>query len=270
MMFYINRDVGLIKGVMHMKITEKADYSYLFNSLNNNSSNNSIQNLNLSDYASIKNGSYTKLLKAYYAKENDADVEKKTDKTNNKVSEAEVEYTNISNDASKLREVSDKLIKKGTDSLFNEVDIKVTNEDGTITESKGYDKEKIYNSINDFVNQYNKFIKRASDSDSTNITRETQNLTKMVSSYGKQLSNIGITINNDNSLKLDEAAFKKSDMNRVKSLFQSNQSFAYLVSTRASLIGTTAESEKNKAKNYTSSGNYSQSYSAGNILNSII
>ncbi len=41
----------------------KQDYSYLFQSISGNS------NLNfLSDYASIKNGSYGKLMKAYYSK----------------------------------------------------------------------------------------------------------------------------------------------------------------------------------------------------------
>ena len=61
-------DVDSIKGVIKMKIAEKTDYSYLFNNLNNNAGSSSITNLNLSDYASIKNGSYTKLLKEYYAK----------------------------------------------------------------------------------------------------------------------------------------------------------------------------------------------------------
>ena len=46
----------------------KQNYSYLFQSLS--SSGGGMGNLNfLSDYASIRNGSYGKLLKTYYAKQ---------------------------------------------------------------------------------------------------------------------------------------------------------------------------------------------------------
>ena len=48
-----------------MKIRQ--DYSYLFSNIyNNNKNNNFMYDFNLSDYASIKNGSYKKVLKAYY------------------------------------------------------------------------------------------------------------------------------------------------------------------------------------------------------------
>ena len=50
---------------MSITIQARTDYSYLFSSLGTSSSSGT--NLNfLSDYASIKNGSYAKLMKAYY------------------------------------------------------------------------------------------------------------------------------------------------------------------------------------------------------------
>ena len=49
------------------------NYSYLFQNLNSNSTGST--NLNfLSDYMSIKNGSYGKLLKAYYSPERSKEV----------------------------------------------------------------------------------------------------------------------------------------------------------------------------------------------------
>lgn len=52
----------------------KQNYSYLFQSLS--SSGGGMGNLNfLSDYASIRNGSYGKLLKTYYAKQQDSGTE---------------------------------------------------------------------------------------------------------------------------------------------------------------------------------------------------
>ena len=52
---------------MGINIQMRNDYSYLFSSLNT-SKTGSAGNLSfLSDYAAIKNGSYGKLMKAYYA-----------------------------------------------------------------------------------------------------------------------------------------------------------------------------------------------------------
>ena len=48
------------------KYNTNADYSYLFGASQNASSSGTFS---LADYASIKNGSYGKLLKAYYAKQ---------------------------------------------------------------------------------------------------------------------------------------------------------------------------------------------------------
>ena len=257
-----------------MKIAEKTDYGYLFNDLNNklnkNAGSTSLTGLNLSDYASIKNGSYTKLLKAYYEKNSESTDQKNTNKITDKVSESVKEYTNISSDAVALQDSAEKLITRGSSSLFKETESNITNEDGTVSENKEYDVSKIFFGIYDFISKYNKFVKDAQNSSSANIVRITKNLSSMVSSYSRSLSTIGITVNENNMLSIDEAKFKKSDRSTVRNLFNSNQSFAYAVSTKSSLIGITADSEKNNAKNYTSSGNYSQSYSAGNILNSII
>ena len=68
----------LFKGVMTMGISidvsNKQDYSYLFQSMS--SSSGGMGNLNfLSDYASIRNGSYGKLLKTYYNKAKDSGTE---------------------------------------------------------------------------------------------------------------------------------------------------------------------------------------------------
>ena len=60
---------------MNFNINMKNDYSYLFQSMNT-SANSGMSGMSsiLSDYSSIKNGSYGKLLKAYYAKDTDTRV----------------------------------------------------------------------------------------------------------------------------------------------------------------------------------------------------
>lgn len=256
---------------MSIKITEKADYSYLFNSLGNSgNSSNSLYGFNLSDYASIKNGSYGKLLKAYYAKESaETKSTSNTNKNSNESSEVK-QLTAVQSNAATLQDSASKLITKGSSSLFTEKDITTKNSDGTSTTKKGYDVDAIYNAVTDFTGKYNSFIKAADATSSTSVERQNKNLISLVSSNKTSLSNIGITINSDNSLSVDEKKFKAADMTTIKSMFNGNTSFAYSVATKASLIGTNAASEANSAKNYTSTGNYTDTYSAGNLLNSIV
>lgn len=56
---------------MSISIHQKTDYGYLFNSMNTGKGANSIAGLTnlVSDYNSIKSGSYGKLLNAYYAEQ---------------------------------------------------------------------------------------------------------------------------------------------------------------------------------------------------------
>ena len=53
---------------MSINIQAKTNYSFLFSGLSSSASNALSGNW-LADYASIKNGSYGKLMKAYYAKD---------------------------------------------------------------------------------------------------------------------------------------------------------------------------------------------------------
>ena len=253
-----------------MKINEKSDCSYLFQNLSN-SNTSSLANINISDYTSIKNGSYGKLLKAYYAKKtNTSDDGTSSTTKNDKTSKVVKELSEISSDAASLQKSASKLIEKGSNSLFKEKEMETTNSDGSTVTQMGYDKDTIFENVNDFIKDYNSFIADASDVSSTMITKETQNLVNFVSNISGSLSKVGITINDDNTLLIDENKFKSSDMTKVKSLFNGNQSFTYSVATKASLISASATSEINKTKNYTSTGSYSDTYSSGNLLNSII
>ena len=148
-------DADKVKGVMRMSIniSPRTDYSALF-------SNSSVSNkksgadyswafggssqqtgFSLSDYASIKNGSYGKLLKAYYAK----DDEGKTSRTSEAAKKivgagADSVSTNsqLSKDAAALEKSSDVLLKKGEGSLFEEKELTTKDENGVETKTKGY------------------------------------------------------------------------------------------------------------------------------------
>lgn len=259
---------------MGMNISSKPDYSYLFQSLsNNNSSSSSMGNLNfLSDYASIKNGSYTKLLKAYYAKTGDTGTTSSSLSTNtNKQSistaaDSAKTLSGIEKAADDLKESADALITKGSKSVFTKKNVTTTNEDGFENTTKEYDTDAIYKAVSQFAQDYNSLVDKAGDSNTQNILSKTESLVNMTKSNEKLLSQIGITIQEDNTLSIDEETFKKADMNTAKSLFNGSGSYAYRVSAQASLIDYAASRESSKANTYTGSGTYSNVYSSGNLL----
>ena len=84
---------------MSIRITGRTDYSALFSSLNGGKSTGiGGGSYSLADYASIKNGSYGKLMKAYYGKNKTAlsDAASATKKTNSKTATADTTSENAS------------------------------------------------------------------------------------------------------------------------------------------------------------------------------
>ncbi len=255
---------------MSANFIEKTDYSFLFNNMNSaqNNSYNLFANVNLSDYNTIKNGTYGKLLKAYYAK--DTEKSSGTSKKSSVDTSEVKQLTAIETNAASLQDSAKKLINRGSDSLFNEKTFETKNTDGTVTKETKVDTDTLYKAVSDFASDYNKFIKAAQDSSVSKIERETSRLTSLVDSYKTSLSKVGITINADDTLSIDEKTFKKADVSSVKTLFNGNASFAYSVSTKISLIGISAASQAKSMRGYNNTGSYSTAYSSGNLLNNLI
>lgn len=264
---------------MAINIPEKTDYSFLFNSLNKSSgssSSNIFTAIDLTEYHSIKSGAYGKVLKTYFAEQAGETSANKTtnkeDSTKNTLESTPVKkLTEVTGNASELAGSAEKLINRGSDSLFRKKEMTVTNEDGTTQTVEDYDVDAIYNAVNDFANKYNSFVTSMKNSDSDKIEGEVADLNRIVNGYKDSLSKIGITIGEDNKLSVSEETFKASDMDDVKKLFNGNASFTYVVSTKASVIGANARSEANVMRNYDSTGNYDAGYaSMGNLLDSIM
>ncbi len=236
---------------MSITIQSKNNYSFLFQSLGS-SKGGVASNLNfLSDYASIKNGSYAKLMKAYYGKNNNdavSSVAEKT-KTTDRVSDSAKTLAKVQTSTDSLKESADALLKTGSKSVFKDVT------------------EDAYKAVSAFVKDYNSVLDATQDVNSTSVLRRTLILTKETSNNEKLLSQVGITIGKDNSLSIDKEAFMKADAATVKSLFQGTGSYAYRVSAQSSLINFAADREAASASSYTSSGDYNRNYNTGNIFN---
>lgn len=242
---------------MSINITAKTNYSFLFNSLGSTSSN-SLGNLNfLSDYASIKNGSYGKLMKAYFnqtsgnnaASNTKSNVEKLSN-TTSKDNTKTLAKVQESSDA--LKESADVLLAKGKDAVFSKNEVTA----------------KAYNAVSAFVDDYNAVLKATDTINSTSILNKAIGMVNVTAANEKLLSKVGITVGKDNSLALDKESFMNADATTVSNLFQATGGYAYRISAQSSLINFAADNEAAKANTYNFTGAYSNNYSAGNIFNS--
>lgn len=224
------------------------DYSSLFSGMQSGTTNS----FNLGDYATIKNGSYKKLLKAYYNKQ---DTDKTSSSDSKKVS-ADKKSKMIKDSADTLKKAADALNDK---SLWEKKKIKKTDEETKESiETEDYDWDAITKAVQNFVDSYNDVIKEAGDADSKSVLRSTLFMTGSMSKNQNLLSKVGISIGKDNKLSLDKDKLKEAKISDLKSLFTGYNSVANRVSQKASTIsGYAAQS----GSTYNSKGSYYQSVS---------
>lgn len=172
----------------------------------------------------------------------------------------------IEQSAADLKKALDVLLDTGSKSVFNKENITSKDENGVYSTSYGYNKDKIYNAVESFVDSYNDVISNGDKSNSSSITSKIDVLRDMTDAMRGKLSEIGITVESDGQLSIDESVFKKADMDAVKSLFNKTNSYGDSVSSQAFWIDHAAGTEANKSNTYNSSGNYTNNYSAGDIF----
>ena len=254
---------------MSINIQSKTDYSFLFSGLGTGAAGVSGSNF-LADYASIKNGSYGKLMKAYYGTNSNDSVNKLAGSVNkntvNKTEKTALNKVQAATDA--LKESADTLLENGSKSVFAQKDITSKDENGVETTTKGYDVEGIYKAVNDYVTNYNSVINAANDSKNETVINKATSLASATYANSKMLGKIGITMNEDSTLSIDKDTFAKADMNTVKTLFSGNGSYGYRASAQASLIHFSADREATRNSTYTMSGTLNNAYASGNLFHS--
>ncbi len=250
---------------MAINIQMKTDYSFLFSSLNRSGASGA--NLNfLSDYAAIKNGSYAKLMKAYYNSDSNDSVKSIA---GSKASVADTDkkaLTKVQSAADALKESADTLMAVGKESVFNKKSVTTTDKNGVETTTKEYDTDKIYKAVKSFVDDYNDVINAVDAAANEKVTNRAVSMANATGSNENLLGKMGITINEDATLSIDEKAFKASDMNTVKALFNGTGSFGYRVSAQASMIDFAADSEASKNNTYTMNATLNTAGNVGNLF----
>ncbi len=203
--------------------------------------------INLADYASIKNGSYKKLLRAYYKQEEE-------EKASAATGDSKTKLTSIKAAADDLKSSAEALQKE--DLWQKKTFTKTDEETGEETSYEDYDWEAITNAVKKFTEAYNSVVEGAGNSDTKNVLMNTSWMTKMTASNAKLLAKAGIGIGKDNKLSVDEETLKKN-LSTTKFIFKGHNSFADKVATKAGGISdSAARAAADKASAYDKHGAY--------------
>lgn len=105
--------------------------------------------------------------------------------------------------------------------------------------SKKMDSDTFASSVKSFADDYNNAVKTINSSENYSAINNGSNLIKAVRSYSGALEKAGITVNEDNSLSVDEKTLRENE-DYAKSLFNGNYSFGGSVMKKASELQTAA------------------------------
>ena len=192
---------------------------------NSGSSSDGLFGINVIDYNTIKSGSYSKLMKAYYA---EGEEETTAKKSKNDTDDSDGTIREIKSTAAELKDSAQALY--ASKSLF------AKNADGE------YDMEAIYEKLNTFIEDFNATVKAVGSAETESIAKAGANLVNALSSNTDMLKKIGITVNaSDYTLSVNKDTFMNSRITDVKSLLSGVGSFAYQVGAKASRIYSMVE-----------------------------
>lgn len=267
----------------------KTDYSSLFSGMTGGGSSSVGMAGLLGDYASIKNGSYGRLMKAYYSETGSSGSASKgssktrrggitaedliaekieREKARRVESEESKAYTKVKSATDNLTKAMDKFSKTGSGSLFEEKLITTTDEEGVESTKFDYDRDAIYNAVKDFVSSYNSVLKTAGSVGHYSISNRVSGMQKDTQTNEKLLNQLGITINADKTLSINKESFMKADMRKVQDLLGGESSYAQSLSEAASLIKYNANYEQLRGNTYTYDGTFDSAYNSGQTFNS--
>lgn len=245
---------------------DSSSVSTLFSSLGSSKSTGSgLFGINLSEYASIRSGSYGKLMRSYFSMDSTKGTSKSDDSTKNTIEDLAT-TTSTSKDSTKTLAAIESDAKELTDSakaLYTRSNNKVFTKDS----GGSYDTDKIYKAVKRFADDYNSMLDTAGKSSMNRISRSVSSMKNETSYNEKPLKEIGITVDEKTGrLSVDETTFKSADTEKIKNLFNGTGSYAYSVATKAAMTESYAKSEAAKSNTYTKNGTYNYNYNSGNIF----
>lgn len=247
--------------------------SGLFSGMSSSSSSSLGLYSMLGEYNNIRSGAYYKVLKGYYSTKTGTDNSSASN--SNKVNTwqnkensvtAGKAYSKVKSETSELMDAASKLTATGDKSLFAEKEKTVTDDTtGEKTTVKEVDTKAIRSAVKEFVSSYNDTLQAATDSGNTSIQRNAGYMTNQTKIFSRALEEVGITINEDQTLSLDEEKLEGAKTDNLKTLFNGSASYAAFTSQKASMISNAATLAASSASLYNNAGSY-QNYGAGTSL----
>lgn len=170
------------------------------------------QTSSLGDWRMINSGAYKKALKAYYAINDDS---KKNSISGSGSTDSQINLSTLKSSAKRLNETAKDLQKMDFSSGVTD---------------KALEKAK------EFVSNYNETLNTTKNMNSYSILQTEVWMTENAGARESMLKDVGISIKEDNTLSIDEEAFKKADAKKLSILFNGSDSFAAKVSGKASTL----------------------------------
>lgn len=242
----------------------KQDNSYLFQSLS--SSNGGTANLNfLSDYASLKNGSYAKLMKAYYGTGQDSGTTVSSTKSSSKNILKKLEEEKKNPKVSKDVQTANSNLTSGLSSMKGSLSTLQSSSTYTDTENGKSASDKVTSAVKAFVSDYNNVVSAAKGSTLTNKTAYVANMMSSTAANSGKLAEIGVRVNTNGTLEIDEAKLKAADLSKVQELFSSEDIMSYgsRLASRVQFAGGAASTNKTDSTDSTETNKTTVSGAAG-------
>lgn len=196
-----------------------------------------------SDWASLKNGSYAKLTKAYYGNQNSSSSTTKagagkTSYVIDKLIEERKKPT-----LSKQAQEANSKLTAGIGTLKSSVATLQKKDTYTAEEGKTAS-DKVVSALKNYVSSYNDVVSAAKKSTLSNKTSLIASAMKSTSANKDKLAEIGITINANGTLQFNEGKAKSADTSKVQDLFSSDNLLSYgsTVASRLQFAGGTSAS----------------------------
>lgn len=245
---------------ININVGGNQDYSYLFQSLS--SSSGGMGNLNfLSDYASIKNGSYGKLMKTYYGTGLDAGKTTSSKKYSSSDVVDKILEEKKNPKVSKEAQEANANLTTGLSSLKTSVSALQNSKTYTDTENGQSAADKVVSAMKSYVSDYNNVVKAAKGSTLAGKTAYVENMMNSTAANADKLSEVGVTINSDGTLELNAAKLKEAGISsKVQELFSPDNIMSYgsTIASRVKFAGgstsSSATTGSTETSNTTSSG----------------
>lgn len=213
------------------------------------SSNSGTGNSNfLADYASIKSGSYGRLMKSYYGtKIGSSTGTSGSGRSSSNILDKILEERRNPKVSEEVTEANSNLVT-GISSMKSSVSTLQNSNTYTDTENGQSATAKVSSAMKNFVSQYNDVVNASKKSTLTNKTAYVANMMKATAANADKLSEIGVTINANGTLQLNESKLQSSELSKVQELFSPDNSMSYgsTVMSRLQFAGITGGVSEDK------------------------